>query len=787
VTLSGTGALTMTVAGGGGNAYIQQAVGGITLTNQSTIQGAGIIGNGGLTLINSGTINANAPTQVLYVNPGGGITNTGLMEAGSGGVLQIAGDVVYGGGNITANSGSTVQLFGNTDIVGGTLTNNGSFLGTPINSNAYLDGSTGAGAITINGTYTSDTNSVTYLLGNIHNYDKIQVNGGSGYNSIIDLNSNVTLWDGGTVNMTVNGGGGSAYVQQAVGGVTLTNVNNLIQGAGVIGNGGLTLVNEATIDANSFGQTLLLNASGGVTNSGLLEASNGGYLQIDGITVNNGGANITAKAGSTVQIFGSAVIQGGTLTNNANFFGTPANNVAYLDGSTGAGAITINGTYTSDTNSETYLLGTINNHGNILLNGGSGYNAFLFPDTSNVTLQGGGTVTLVTLGGGGSAYIMQPVGGVTLENFNNTIQGAGIIGNGGLSVLNDAGGTFLANAPGQNLYINASGTITNNGTFQVNPTSALIVQNGTFTNFGGSTLAGGSYVMNNGTLQIDELGVNGKEIQTLGDGTQPTSVVLNGANAAMVDSGGFNALSLFTVSANASLTLENGANMTTPGNLSNFGSIKVGTAAGGSTLTIGTVSVGVVLNGGPLNPGPINNNLFNETGGVISGGGTIAGTVSNAGTITASDPGSPDILTINGDYTQGSTGTLEAFLGGAAPGTGYSQLVVNGTATLDGTLDVSLISSFFPTSGESFFLLDSSSSVVDAFSTLDLPTLPNGDSWDVTYNTSCPQGSVGCVDLTFEGSPTTTPEPSIFLLLAAGIGMMTLLRKYRNTARREMA
>ena len=36
--------------------------------------------------------------------------------------------------------------------------------------------------------------------------------------------------------------------------------------------------------------------------------------------------------------------------------------VAVLDGSTVSGAVTLNGTYTSDLNTDTYLLGTINNN-----------------------------------------------------------------------------------------------------------------------------------------------------------------------------------------------------------------------------------------------------------------------------------------------------------------------------------------------------------------------------------------------------------------------------------------
>jgi hypothetical protein len=58
-TLSGTGVLTLS-ANTAGNAIIEQGTSGLTLTNQSTIQGEGIIGNNGLALINSGTINANS-------------------------------------------------------------------------------------------------------------------------------------------------------------------------------------------------------------------------------------------------------------------------------------------------------------------------------------------------------------------------------------------------------------------------------------------------------------------------------------------------------------------------------------------------------------------------------------------------------------------------------------------------------------------------------------------------------------------------------------------------------
>ena len=488
VTLQGGGTVTMSNSGGGGDAIIYQAAGGLTLTNvNNTIQGTGIIGFNGLTVVNEATIDANVSGQTLTLESmSGGLTNTATVEASNGGTLFIDAVTVNnaGGGTITANAGSTVQLVGNTTIQGGTLTNNGSFFGTPDGNSAILDGSTAAGAITINGTYTNGNSSTTYLLGTINNNNNFLVMAtGIGDNSELLIDSaNVTLQGGGTVTLSTASGGGDALLLQAAGGLTLTNVNNTIQGEGIIGFNGLTLVNEVggIINANSMGGsqiTTLTIESASVTNQGLIEATNNGVLNIDAITVKNQGGTIAANgASATVQLYGNATIQGGTLTNNGGaFFGTPGGNEATLDGSTGQGAVTINGTYTNGNNSTTLLLGTINNQGNILLNGGSGNNSDLEIDNATVTLKGGGTVTMSTTSGGGNAVILQAAGGLTLENFNNTIQGAGIIGDNGLSLLNDAVGTILANAPGQTLFLDNMVTLTNNGTFQANAGSVLLV------------------------------------------------------------------------------------------------------------------------------------------------------------------------------------------------------------------------------------------------------------------------------------------------------------------------
>jgi len=725
VTLQGGGTVTMSTAGGGGSALIQQAAGGLTLTNvNNTIQGSGFIGNNGLTLVNQagGTINATGtPTAVLAL-AGGPVTNQGLMEAAGSGVLQISGDTVNNaGGSIAAQgAGASVQLFGSAVIQGGTLRNNGgAFFGTPIGQTAYLDGSTGAGPITINGTYTSHLNSSTGILGTINNHGNLQLNGGGGNNTGLYVDSaNVTLQGGGTVTLSTSLGGGDAYILQGAGGLVLTNADNTIQGSGVIGQNGLTLVNQAggTINATGTPTSLLVFQSGAVTNQGLMEATGSGVLAINGDTVNNAGGTIAANGG-TVQLVGSAVIQGGTLTNNGGTLGTPAGNVAVLDGSTGAGAVTLNGTYTSDLGSQTYLLGTINNNSNLQLNGGNGSNSSLIVD-SNVTLGGGGTVSLSIAAGGGNAFILQAAGGLTLENVNNIIQGAGIIGQNGLTVLNDAGGAILANIPGQNLFVNGGGTLTNNGTLQVNSGSLLNVQNVSLTNFGGNTLTGGTYIVNGtlsspGTMQINPLGNTGGEIVN-----NAATIVLNGLNSNLVDAAGLDALSNFSNNTAAgSFTIQNGRNLTTPGNLSNAGVMTVGN---GSTLQLG----GSGTNG------------YNQSGGLTQGTGTIAGAINiTGGTIVggSSTTGTPGTLTLTGTLNQ-TGGTFAELIGGTA---NFSLINATGNVTL-GTgaqLSITLLNGFNPV-GDTFTILNDLAGIVSGqFANGPASGFQmDGINWTIAYN-----------------------------------------------------
>lgn len=97
---------------------------------------------------------------------------------------------------------------------------------------------------------------------------------------------------------------------------------------------------------------------------------------------------------------------------------------------------------------------------------------------------------------------------------------------------------------------------------------------------------------------------------------------------------------------------------------------------------------------------------LNIKGGVLRGTGTINGSVLNDGGTVK--PGySPGIITINGNYTQTMAGILQMEIGGMIPGTQHDQMIVNGDANCEGTLDMAIYNNFIPNPGNGYELLQS--------------------------------------------------------------------------------
>ena len=99
------------------------------------------------------------------------------------------------------------------------------------------------------------------------------------------------------------------------------------------------------------------------------------------------------------------------------------------------------------------------------------------------------------------------------------------------------------------------------------------------------------------------------------------------------------------------------------------------------------------------------------TGGTLRSGGIIDSDVQNSGLVGPGGDGAEGapttgVLTVNGNYTQTSTGVLEIEMGGLVSGD-HDQLVVSGDASLDGTLRVLTANDFVPLPGNEFLIIAS--------------------------------------------------------------------------------
>jgi fibronectin-binding autotransporter adhesin len=171
-----------TLQGGGtvvlSNSFITEFAVVATFTNvDNTIQGDGGITPVGA-FLNGGTVNANVSGQTLRIQ-GFPTTNTGLMEATGGGVLEFD----YVGGVSNASSGSVVAGAGSTITNGGPFTNAGSVV---IQSGATWNNANFSTGPTPTSTYVQ-TAGQTVVDGTMNSLPAVQIQGGvlSGTGTIV--------------------------------------------------------------------------------------------------------------------------------------------------------------------------------------------------------------------------------------------------------------------------------------------------------------------------------------------------------------------------------------------------------------------------------------------------------------------------------------------------------------------------------------------------------------------------------------------------------------------------
>lgn len=144
-------------------------------------------------------------------------------------------------------------------------------------------------------------------------------------------------------------------------------------------------------------------------------------------------------------------------------------------------------------------------------------------------------------------------------------------------------------------------------------------------------------------------------------------------------------------------------------------------------------TTGNLTNSGTID---LNSNILTVTGsfsntGTLKGNGTFVNTnFSNSGTIS---PGSsPGTLSFNGNLV--NNGTLNLEIGGNVAGSTYDQVLVSGTMTFSGTLNVTFINGYTPVTGDEFTVIDAASSS-GVFASVNLPNIAPR-VWETTYNNS---------------------------------------------------
>ncbi len=734
-TSAAIGQGTLTITGGGPG--ITDIVAGSTLT----LFGNFNVVNGGTTTSALGSLNTVAGLlflqngQTTSITPSGGtltIVANGQLQLSNSGPTNTTLNI---NGNVNVNDSGYLYTGWNGGIntvsVSGTMTNSGI-----IELFAGYNGHTGGTDLMTVNSLVNNGDIFTAQPGATFSVTSSTIvnNGSIGLQAgVLDFTaSSVTIT--GTGSITI-GPGNSANIAIQVGpsdtGTLTLASGGTINGAGNLGNGTLTLVNQGLIEANSYlfgGPLTVQPGSAGMTNTGTLEAAQGGILILDG-TYNNAGGIIAALGqngepyAATVELSSGVVINGGTLetTTFHAYFGTLVGTIQ------ATGAVTLNGVtnkgtgmFDVDAGTTTTLEGTNSNSGTINLS------ASTLSMSGDVTLNGKGTIVLSN---SASNLITGATSGLTLTTAN-TIEGSGTISN--LGITNT--GTISADQSTALILLPNSAGLNNKGTLSVSSGDLMQIgtsSGGALLNYSSHRLTGGTYNVG-GTL---EFGASGTSITT-----DAANISLTSSAAEIENFAGVNLLTdLAAISSTGSFSLSGGANFTTASTLTVDGKL---TVSNGSTLTVGnggndnqkagttTVDGGLTVTGA---------GVVNVTGGTILGAGTVTGNVSVGGsgtapTISVGDNAQAGLLAITGNYTQLSTATMNGFIGGTTLGTQYSQLQVSGTATLAGTLTVTLASGFTPEVGSTFTVL-TAAGIRGTFSNSTI-AINSTEQFDVSYTST---------------------------------------------------
>jgi fibronectin-binding autotransporter adhesin len=761
---------TNTVSGVGHRLYLGNAASGTgTYTLNSgtlTAYGNEYIGNLGTGIFNqmAGVNNVG----LLFVGLGGAATSTYNLSNGS---LSTTYEGIGNAGNGTMNqSGGTNTVTGGVEI-GTTSGKTGTFTlsagSASIGNGIFVGGigafSAGTGVLTVSGT------GVITVGGPLTIYNtagtSVNLSGGTINAAALNFGGVPALfhWTSGKLNLN------SDVVWDSLGAPTSTSAafgSSLVLGS----NQTLMVTGNETLGGTGF-FSLSLN-SGSVHNvtGGITLTPNGAITQNTGSTLS--AATITQAGGG---VYGTLQNQGSFIYQSGPFYGrllnqgmvslgpsfTAPNGVENDTSMTVAvgQTLTLDGAGLDNRGSFALAGGTINGSGPLANNAvltGSGTLAGSGGFTNNAQLTvSGGNLTLSKSGANGNAGNIDMQAGWQLMLTGGNLANSGTINLGGGTVsgtatLNNTTGIISGHGTISSPLINAGSVVVDTGILSV--TSAFTNSGEVFLGGEMATLNGSGTISNTGLIRGD--GVVAKAVNNNAGGEIRAE---NGKRVKLQGANGTNAgkVNLQGGTAEFAQVLTNGSNgqiegrgtlITGGAGLTNNGSIALSSGItdvfGDVNNATGSATKGITISGNA--DVTFWDDVTNGIGSLfkVSSGSsvTVFGTYSGAGiTGTANDihleadvsPGfSPATVNFGGNLHFTSTTRLKIELGGTTEGIQYDQVHVSEQLSLDGTLQVSLISSFAPAAGDSFDILDWGS-LSGAFSAINLPTLTG-----LVWNTS---------------------------------------------------
>jgi len=705
---------------------------GGTVVNGGTLEVAsgGMPGPGNVTVDDSGNQNATLKvnssvwlTNHVLLNNGATLDNAGALvdnldsapvesNAGTATVLNHDGGNIAGGAEgLLLHNGATISNGAGSTISGiaeGIVVSGGNIV-TVSNDGGSIISSQGRGLF-LAGTVVTVTNSSGGVI--------------EGGTTGADLFSNGTVINesGGVI----SGGGASGYGLQLTFGGTVINddaIINATSGTGVnasAGAGEIANSNGASIKGGNFG--VWLHSGGTVTNSNdsRIEAAGSGVAMDDGGSVTNQGNSVISALGPygvAIQISGDtggvSNIDGGTITGSSigvslQHGGTVSNGSGSTIEATGTTGGDCGGTGDCAIFVASASAIPSNPDGEMaLINAGTIIgNVQMIPTANNyVALSAGGSIqgdleigsnsdsSLVLNGGTGTtqSYSQAVTGTTTFAGSlvkkgdgtwvidNDELTTSPIIILGGTLQIGDGAtkgsiGQYDVNIDGGELMFNRSDAVTFDGNILAGDAPAYYgtlvqVGTGTLTLLASHQIQPTSITIERGTLQIDNTG------NLPGD---PSSTAIYNVDKYELHAGVVNdGLLVF----NSNLNIFYGGAISGTGSVTQDGSNNlileaVNTYSGGTTINNGVLLAKQMVPGNvTVGEAGVLGRLADDFLDVWMVG--VAGNLSNAGKVFVQRQN----ITVGGNYTNASTGTLAVSLG--------SKLEVTGTATLNGgTLEV---------------------------------------------------------------------------------------------------